>query len=189
LDNSVDLANLDFTACPTRISCEELVLDVDDLSGVACSWLIDMELIRIKSKNLNGRLSDCLKDRISCTWAVIKSLLERVKDTGDISYLRRRNDELAAQLRESKKEESRLQSFLKEADMKAEKLNTEISELRRMIGSKSSSSAEPERPVQSVRDRQGTPRMKIRRKRILPERSLFGGIPPSLSPSKIAMNV
>jgi len=48
-----------------------------------------------------------------------------------------------------------LQSFLKEADEKAEKLSNEIFELRRRIGSMS---AEPERlPPRSDRGRQGTP--------------------------------
>jgi len=63
--------------------------------------------------------------------------VERVKDTGDVSYFRRRNDELVSQLRESRKEEPRLQSFLKEADVRAEKLNSEIAELRRRIGTRS----------------------------------------------------
>jgi len=56
-----------------------------------------------------------------------------LKIRDDVSYLRRRNDELASQFRESKKEESRLQAFLKEADARAEKLNSEITELKRKI--------------------------------------------------------
>jgi len=90
-----------------------------------------------------------------------------VKDTSDISYLRRRNDELSAQLRKCKKEESRLQSFLREADAKMERLSTEIFKLRRRIGSKSSSSAEPERlvpPLVKDKDRQGIPRINTPKK-------------------------
>jgi len=95
-----------------RLTYEDLdAKNADDISGVACGWLADMELIRTKSKNLNGRLSGYWRDRIGCLRMVIKSLVDRVKDSGDLLYLRRRNDELAAQLRESKKEESRLQSF------------------------------------------------------------------------------
>jgi len=85
-----------------------------------------MELIKTKSKRMNGRLSECLKDRIACMRSMIRILVDRVKDFGDISYLRRRNDELTAQLRESRREETHLQSFLKEADAKAEKLSAEI---------------------------------------------------------------
>jgi len=45
-------------------------------------------------------------------------------------------DKLALQLRKSRKEESRLQTFLKEADVRAEKFNSEIAELRKKIGSR-----------------------------------------------------
>jgi len=81
-----------------------------------------------------------------------------VKDTGDVSYLRRRNDELSAQLRETKKEESRLQTCLKEADMKIDQLNTENCTLRKRIGSKPSYSVDPEKPAPPTRERMDTPR-------------------------------
>jgi len=172
--------NLDFTDCPTRIAKEDLCnRNVDDLAGVVDGWLGDMELARSKSKNLNGRISGCLKDRISCIRSVIKNLVDRVKDTGDVTYLRRRNDELASQLRESKREEDRLQSFLKEADLKIEKLNGEIYDLRRRIGSRSltadsleksshlakSGSDTPNTPVTS---RKNTSRKKIAQERQSP---------------------
>jgi len=48
----------------------------------------------------------------------------------------------------------RLQNFLKEADAKAEKLSSEIFELRRRIGSLS---AEPEKLPSLSKTRQGTP--------------------------------
>jgi len=66
LDSSIDFANLDFTPCPAYLAYEELSSkDADDLSGIACGWLADMELIRTKSKNLNGRLFGYWKDRIA----------------------------------------------------------------------------------------------------------------------------
>jgi len=120
-----------------------------------------MELVRTKFKRMNGRLSGCLKDRIAIMRSMIRILMERIKDSGDISYgdggyLRRRNDELTAQLREARREETRLQGFLKEADIKAEKLSVEIFELRHQIGSMS---AEPERfPPLPNRDKQGSSR-------------------------------
>jgi len=89
LDGSIDMVNLDFTPCPSRLACEDFSSrDVNDLSGVACGWLADMELIRTKSKNLNGKLSGCLRDQIACMRSIIKSLVDRVKDMGDVSYLR-----------------------------------------------------------------------------------------------------
>jgi len=99
--------------------------------------LQDMETVRIKSKKIIEKFSGILKDRIVCLRSVIRALTDRVKDTGDVTYLRRRNDELAAQLRESKRDEAKLQSFLKEVDAKAEKLSLEIYELKRKISSKS----------------------------------------------------
>jgi len=72
-----------------------------------------------------------MKERIICLRSVVKVLADCVKDTGDVTFFRRRNDELAMQLRESKNEELRLQSSLREADARAEKLTREIAELRK----------------------------------------------------------
>jgi len=165
LDTSAELANLVFSDYPSRLACEDLACkDVNDLQGTALAWLKDMELIRTKSKKLNGSLSGCLKDRIACVRSIIKTLVDRVKDSGDVSYLRRRNDELAAQVRESKKEESRLQDFLKEANAKAEKFSMEVFEFRRRIGSKSASVESekfpplPSRNKQETSNKSGTPK-------------------------------
>jgi len=95
-----------------------------------------MEMARFRSKKINGKFSGVLKDRIVCLRSIIRALIERIKDSGDVMYLRRRNDELASQLRESRKEESRLQAFVKEADKKMEKLNLEIMELKKKISKK-----------------------------------------------------
>jgi len=164
LDLSADLANLIFTDCPGQLVNEELInKDVDDIASTADGWLRDMETVRVKSKKLNGRLSGILKDRINCMKTVIKALVDRVKDSGDVTYLRRRNDELSGQLREAKKEEGRLQSFLKEADAKAEKLSSEIFELRRRIGSMSAESDKPLPPstIRQPKGRQGTPKASV----------------------------
>jgi len=156
LDLSADLANLVFTNCPSHLIPEDVASkDAEELAGISSGWLDDMELVRTKSKRMNGRLSGCLKDRIAIMRSMIRIMVERIKDSGDVSYLRRRNDELTSQLREARREETRLQEFLKEAEVKAEKLSTEIFELRRRIGS---ISAEPERfPSLPNKGRQGTP--------------------------------
>jgi len=129
-------SDLSLTECPNRIAIEDLAnKNVDELPTMTSGWLKDMELVRTKSKFLNGRLSGYLKDRIACTRSVIGALIDRLKDTGDITFLRRRNDELASQLREAKREEPRLNSYLKEADNKIDQLNSELFDLRRRIGS------------------------------------------------------
>jgi len=160
LDTSVnldsDLANVVFTSCSGRLNLDEAAdTGVDDLAGVASGWLDDMEIIRTKSKKISGRLSGCWKDRVLAMRSMIGILVERVKDSGDLAYLRRRNDELSVQLRTSRRGEARLQDSLKEADSKIEKLTSEIDSLRRRIGS---ASLEPERlPPPPVKGRMGTP--------------------------------
>jgi len=145
LEREADLSspNVSLTKCPDHIACENLASkSADELATLMYGWLKDMETVRTKSTNLNGRLSGHLKDRIACSRSVIRALIERVKDSGDITFLRRRNDDLAAQLREAKKEESRVNSYLAEADKKIDQLNSEIFDLRKRIGSMS---LEPER--------------------------------------------
>jgi len=134
LDESFESMRVIFTACPPRMSHEDLHnKDVDEIVMVSEGWLNDMETARFRSKKINGKFSGVLKDRIVCLRSVVKALAERIKDTGDVSYLRRRNDELSSQLRESRREELRLQAFVKEADDKIEKLNVEIAELKKEI--------------------------------------------------------
>jgi len=150
LDGSVNLSSFGFTPCPVRLTSNDLnSKSADEISGIAYGWLNDVELARFKSKKLNCRISGCIRDRVECLRSVVKTLVDRAKDAGDLSYLRRRNDELAAQLRESKKEEGRLKSLLKESDVKNGKLNSEIQLLRRRVGSSSADSVGP---------RQDTPR-------------------------------
>jgi len=139
-----DLNNLVFSECPSRMVEEDfLTKDADEVATTANDWLNDMETVRTKSRQLNGRLSGILKDRICCMRTLIRSLVEKVKTSGDVSYLRRRNDELAGQLREAKKEEGRLQGFLKEADAKAARLSAELLDVRKRIGSMSAESDKP----------------------------------------------
>jgi len=160
LDTSInldaDLANLQFTPGLGRITNETVAnKNADEIVGTTTDWLDDMELIRFKSKRMNGRLSGCLKERIVWVKSMVKILADRLKDTGDVSYLRRKNDELTSQLRESRREESRLQGFLKETDAKIEKMSAELFELRRKIGS---TSVESEKfPPLPTKPKQGTP--------------------------------
>jgi len=169
LDDSQDLSKVVFTECPARLSYEDLNnKDVDEIAATSDAWLNDMETVRFKSKKMNGKFSGVLKDRIICMRSIIKALVERVRDTGDVPYLRRKNDELASQLRESRKEERRLDAHLKEADIKIEKLSSEILELRKKITSRTApkeveDTPPPERSRSDSKTRiirGGTPRRK-----------------------------
>jgi len=97
---------------------------------MAYKWLDDMELGRSKSNNLRGVISGCIKDRIICLRTLIRFFMERLKDSGNITYLRRRNDELSSQLRETRKEENALKNRLKVAEEKIRELGAELRELR-----------------------------------------------------------
>jgi len=157
LDDSYESTKVVFTDCPPRLASDELKSkNVDEIVGISERWLDDMETARFRSKKINGKFSGVLKDRIVCLRSIIKNLAERVKDTGDVSYLRRRNDDLASQLRESKKLETKLQTSLKEAENKIGKMSLEISELRKKItkGLLNEGSVEAEKlPPPSVRER------------------------------------
>jgi len=132
LDDSIESTRVVFTNYPSHLAYEDLQSkDVDEIMAVSEGWLNDMEMARFRSKKINGKFSGVLKNRIVYLRSIIKALIERIKDSGDVTYLRRRNDELASQLRGSRKEESRLQAFVREADKNMEKLNSEIVELKK----------------------------------------------------------
>jgi len=135
MDDSFESNRAVFTDCPTHLAFEELYYkDVDVIATMSDGWLTDMETARFRSKKINGKFSGVMKDRIICLRSVVKVLADRVKDTGDVTFLRRRNDELAMQLRESKNVELKLQSSLRDADVRAERLEREITELKKKIG-------------------------------------------------------
>jgi len=110
--------------------------NVDEVTKMADGWLNDIELVRLKSRNLNDRLSGCLKDRISCLYTVLRSFIDRINN-GDMSYLKDAMTNLLFQLREANKEETRLKDFSKEADDKIDKLSAELRELRNKMRFKS----------------------------------------------------
>jgi len=91
LDDSFESMRIIFTDCPSHLAYEDLQnKDMDDIAAVLEGWLNDMEMARFRSKKINEKFSCVLKDRIVCLRSIIEVLAERVKDTGDVSYLRRR---------------------------------------------------------------------------------------------------
>jgi len=170
LNESIESTRVVFTVCPSHLAYEDLQnKDVDEIMAVSEGWLNDMEMARFRSKKINGKFSGVLKDRIVCLQSIIKALIERIKDTGDVTYLRRRNDELASQLRESRKEELRLQAIIKEADKKMEKLSLEISDLKKKVNLKHIDTEivrtpPPLPPSSTARGRLDTPRASTSKK-------------------------
>lgn len=88
------------------------VVPASQLGASALEWLDDLEIIRIGSGNLQGGLQSQMKRRVNALKEVIRVLAEKVEDIGDPAYLRRRNAELAAELKASKRETERLRRDL-----------------------------------------------------------------------------
>jgi len=59
--------------------------------------------------------------------------MERLKNSGDVTYLKKRNDELSSQLRETRREETALKNRLKIAEEKIKELSCELRELRASV--------------------------------------------------------
>jgi len=98
LENSFESTRVVFTECPSHLAYEYLQgKDVDEIAIMSEGWLNNMETARFRSKKINGKFSSVLKDRIVCLRSIIRSLVKRIKDTSDVSYLRRRDDELVSQ--------------------------------------------------------------------------------------------
>lgn len=84
------------------------LVPVGQLGASALEWLEDLEVIRRGSGNLQGQIQSQMKRRVVALKEVIRVLAEKVEDGGDPLYLRRRNMELSAELKTSKREMERL---------------------------------------------------------------------------------
>lgn len=87
------------------------------LGASAIEWLEDLETIRIGSGNMQGGLQSQMKKRVTALKEVVRVLAEKVEDIGDPNYLRRRNAELTAELKVSRKETEKLRRDL--SDLKS----------------------------------------------------------------------
>lgn len=88
------------------------IVPASQLGASALEWLDDLEIIRIGSGNMQGGLQSQMKRRVNALKEVIRVMAEKVEDIGDPAYLRRRNAELAAELKASKRETERLRRDL-----------------------------------------------------------------------------
>lgn len=83
------------------------------LGGAIQEWASTIEDIRVKSKNIQGRLSGDMKKCVANIIEGAALLVVRTEATGDPQFLRMRNSELMARLREAENENSRLREQLK----------------------------------------------------------------------------
>lgn len=101
------------------------------IGSVAIEWLNDIELIRKKCGNIQGRLSGHIKDRVAGIKEIIKNLIRKAECKGDPSILRTRNVKLTADLKALKGEN---ESRKKETEMLKriiEDLKKEVLDLKR----------------------------------------------------------
>lgn len=110
-----------------------------EIAGMATEWLNGIDKRRVKSKNLHGRLSGEMKQRIDYMHEVIRILANRSEAAGDVDFLKRSNKQLKAQLRVSEREEIRIREDLDSCERKIKDLKKEIGTLKDRMGSKSPS--------------------------------------------------
>jgi len=85
LEDLFESNKLVLSDCPSHLTYEDLCnKEVDEIAAVSECWLNEMEAVRFKSRRMNGRLSGALKDRIVCLRAIVKLLVDRLKDTRDV---------------------------------------------------------------------------------------------------------
>lgn len=96
------------------------------IGSLAIEWLNDIEMIRKKCGNIQGKLSGQIKDRISGIKEIIKNLIRKAECKGDSSVLRARNIELTTELKI-------LQGENQSRKRETESLRKTIEELKREI--------------------------------------------------------
>lgn len=106
------------------------VLSAPEMGATAMEYLEDIEKIRIKCGNIKGDLSGIIKRRISKSKEIIKGLVKTIEKEGnrqeggeDVSFLKMRNKELKARLKEKERD-----NYNREKEI--EQLHKVIKELR-----------------------------------------------------------
>lgn len=91
-----------------------------ELREYAVMLLDDMEVVRLKSKNMQGTLSGILKDRINGLRGAIECLLDKLEVSGDVTYYKTKNNELTAENKRLKKEGERCEQEKRQKDKEIE---------------------------------------------------------------------
>lgn len=87
-----------------RVETEQETLNLNsvELAKRAIGWLEEMNDMRSKSGNTNGRLSGKMKKKIQLLKKAVHTLTGRTEACGDSAYLKIRNTKLSVQLRTAK---------------------------------------------------------------------------------------
>lgn len=79
-------------------------LDVAHLGELGVELLDEIELMRSKCSRIQGRVSGRIKDCVANSLVIVRTLVERLGERGDMAYMKLQNTELEAQLRASRRE-------------------------------------------------------------------------------------
>ncbi|KAL0114923.1 hypothetical protein PUN28_010457 [Cardiocondyla obscurior] len=88
---------------------------IREMGEKAIEWIEEVDTSRAKSKNLQGRTSGNMKNRLSGIKIIVEKLMERASDLGDPAYLRQLNGD-------QKKENKELKVKIKDLTKNMEKI-------------------------------------------------------------------
>ncbi|XP_029177073.1 uncharacterized protein LOC114945152 [Nylanderia fulva] len=101
------------------------IMTVNDASVAAVEWLEDIDTIRVRS-SYQGALSGQIRRRVEIVKETIRLLAEKLEDTGDPAYLRRRNAELLAELTTTKREFAKMKRDIEDLKRKVQDLTNAL---------------------------------------------------------------
>lgn len=116
----------------TRISSPaELKRLVARLGDLGTELLDKIEVIRSKCSRINGRLGDRIRDCVINSLVIVRTLVERLEERGDLTFTQLQNTELSAQLRSAKRE---CEERRRDVDVLEAEVRSLRAERRRNIG-------------------------------------------------------
>lgn len=74
---------------------------VDIIEDRINAWLLDVDKLRSKSRNINGKVSGDMKQKLRYSRLAVKDFIQRSNPSEDATLLRMRNSELAAEPKEA----------------------------------------------------------------------------------------
>lgn len=103
---------------------------MENIVRTACDILKDLNGFREKSDYFQGLISGDMKQCLENVRGVILMLARRVENAGDVTYLKRKNDELSGQIRAADTELNKLRSQVAASDQRMTELEADVRRIR-----------------------------------------------------------